>query len=292
MQENFKQKSDPGRCKTGPSERDTRICPDLNPYIQNLIMVDGVDEVEDTICTKHMEKLRMLILSYFIATLPCVAIGTLRHGQDGWKDSTCLVQKSIPVLYIDIRERPPDLSEEMIKLRRKVEEKKANWKEMDECEEMEKAKKEEPKPEEDPPGSKNPGLKLFEITQKYCDQEWEWLACHKRYDVLDVCRIAFWHSIWERVKNRLLAHNSSKLQVSDYELSIYDAIELAKIKTEAGSIYEQIEQRATGLDVQIPKDEQVTRMIQVYLEPSAFFHNTNLQHSLICRPVWTGLCCG
>ncbi len=66
-------------------------------------MVDGLDD-RGGVCRKQLEDLRLTILSHLMATLPCVAIGTLRHGNDGWKESASLVQSKIPVLYIDVRQ--------------------------------------------------------------------------------------------------------------------------------------------------------------------------------------------
>jgi hypothetical protein len=287
-----------------------RTYSDLNPYIQNIIMVDGVNDEagESTFCIKQMENLRMLILSHFMTTLPCVAIGTLRQGKDGWKDSACLVQKNVPVLYIDVRRRPPDLESEAKELKKKVQQKKEKEKRKNNVEISEEQKAlncSEPKKENQPNlkaaeeptntalkhdnelpeeqralscldakkkdqhgwyaakkyidtaleyGDKLPeeqsaltyskaAKDLIAAAREYCDQEWEWLACHERYDVLDACRIAFWHSICERANNlRNLSSVDVKLQVSDDDILIYKAIEFAKTKTEAVSIYDDIKQ--------------------------------------------------
>ncbi len=275
-----------------------RIFSDLNPYIQNIIMVDGVngDSKEATLCIEKMENLRMLILSHFMTTLPCVAIGTLRQGKDGWKDSACLVQKNVPVLYIDVRARSLDLKKEVKELKKKVQQKKKkdrqnNVEKSEEknapiCSEAKEENQRGLKTAEEPistalghennlpeeqrtqsyldvktkgqpgwyaakkyidtvkhddelSGEQNLAKELLAAAREYSEQEWQCLACHKRYDVLDTCRIAFWHSIWERV--RTLLSPDGKIQVSDDDISIYKAIEVARTKTEAVSIYDKIE---------------------------------------------------
>jgi hypothetical protein len=174
--------------KTKYQADETRIFPDLNPFIQNVIMVDGLDEDDDGVVkgfsTMQLESLRLMILSHLMTSLPCVAIGTLRHGStDGWKDSASLVQTNIPVLYIDVRRRPSFESHLS--------------------------------PDE-----------LLEAAKKHCNQEWESIASSGRLDVLDVCRMAFWHSVCQSATGRSTA-GESRITVNS-ALSIHDAITQAK----------------------------------------------------------------
>jgi hypothetical protein len=151
-------------------------------------MVDGLDEDDDGVIkgfsTVHLENLRLMILSHLMTSLPCVAIGTLRHGsEDGWKDSASLVQTNIPVLYIDVRKRPSF-------------------------------------------GSHLSPDELLEAATKHCHQEWESIACSGRLDVLDVCRMAYWHSICQSATGRSIT-GESRITVNA-AISIHDAIAQAK----------------------------------------------------------------
>jgi hypothetical protein len=177
---------------TDPGSKNKRIFPDLNPYIQNVIMVDGLDENdkgEVKISNVQLERLRLLILTHLKTSLPCVAIGTLRHGnKDGWKDSASLVQAEIPVLYIDVRKRQT----------------------YDSCLSHD---------------------KLLEAAKAHYKQEWDTMAKAETFDVLDVCRMAFFHSIFFRHDPR----NTAKSQIPDTSrvsddtfVSLCDAIEHAK----------------------------------------------------------------
>jgi hypothetical protein len=174
--------------KTKFQSEETRIFPDLNPYIQNVIMVDGLDEDDDGVIkgfsTVQLESLRLMILSHLMTSLPCVAIGTLRHGsKDGWKDSASLVQSNIPVLYVDVKQRP---SFESLS-----------------------------SPDE-----------LIEAAKKYCNEDWESVASSGRLDVLDACRTAFWHTICQRVSNQSIP-GESRITINS-AVSIHDAITQAK----------------------------------------------------------------
>jgi hypothetical protein len=151
-------------------------------------MVDGLDEDDDGVIkgfsTMQLENLRLMILSHLMTSLPCVAIGTLRHGsKDGWKDSASLVQTNIPVLYIDVRRRPSFESHLS--------------------------------PDE-----------LLEAATKHCSQEWDSIASSGRLDVLDVCRMAFWHGICQNAAGRSIP-GESRITINA-AISIHDAITQAK----------------------------------------------------------------
>ena len=178
--------------RTSASADESRIFPDLNPFIQNVIMVDGLDEDDSGLVkgfsTAQLDALRRMILSHLQTTLPCVAIGTLRHGdRDGWKDAASLVQDNIPVLYVDARPRPtfePSLSADA----------------------------------------------LLAKTKAYLSQEWESIKGSGRLDVLDVCRMAFWHTTYQAMLCKLAAKPGSKdPQLPAHTLlSICDAIVQAR----------------------------------------------------------------
>ena len=176
--------------RTSDANEGARIFPDLNPYIPNVIMVDGLEEDESGMVkgfsTIQLDSLRLMILSHLMASLPCMAIGTLRHGdKDGWKDSASLVQSNIPVLYLDVRQRPAIVTD--------------------------------------------PGLtadRLFQEAKKSLDEDWEAIARSGRLDVLDVCRMAFWHSVCQAMMSKLLSDGPRPS--TDNLLSICDAIDQAK----------------------------------------------------------------
>jgi hypothetical protein len=148
---------------------------DLNPYIENVIMVDGLDEQGTAINTNEMESLRLAILTYLTTSLPCVALGTLRHGEDGWKDSASLVQANIPVLYIDVRNH--DNYDEACKSIPKIDA--SGSKTMMSLDERMKVVK-----------------KIHSAMETDCSMEWDELSNVDKYDVLDVCRIAFMHTAY------------------------------------------------------------------------------------------------
>jgi hypothetical protein len=139
----------------------------------------------------QLDSLRLMILSYLMASLPCMAIGTLRHGdRDGWKDSASLVQSNIPVLYLDVRQR---------------------------------------KPFDDFDSETDPGLtadQLLQKAKKCLDQEWGAIAAAGRLDVLDVCRMSFWHSVCQSMMAKLVS--GGPRPSTETSLSICDAIEQAK----------------------------------------------------------------
>ena len=151
---------------------------DLNPHIRNIIMVDDINRTQ-------LENLQRIILTHLTTAHPSVAIGTLRHGIDGWKESASLVQRKIPVLYIDVRQR------------------------------QEATKKDLPaEPDEDA------AKKLITSAKEHSVKVWHSIKERGKLDVLDVCRMAYFHSIWLDAKTL----SKSWVPVSDFSISIHDAI--------------------------------------------------------------------
>jgi hypothetical protein len=158
---------------------------DLNPYIQNVIMVDGIEEILEAngdptvkLSTTQLEHIQLAILSYLTTSLPSVAIGTLRHGTDGWKDSASLVEANIPVLFLDVR-NPVDFEGE------------------------------------------NDAEKLIEKAKQVYDGNRKEIEKCGRLDVLDTCRMAYYHRVWQKAKMLMVGETPSEDVVT-----IHNAIKL------------------------------------------------------------------
>jgi hypothetical protein len=210
---------------------------DLNPYIQNVIIVDGLEEVSNQrkgdnverhgsvqssnvgdldrqdvagststardvsetgdfrVSLQHMQELQLGILTHLTTELPSVAIGTLRSGKDGFKTAASIVVSSTPVLYLDVRRRPP------VKLPVQDAASRAQLRE----------------PER---------LKIAEQILKeakiYREVEWTAIKDSKRLDVLDTSRMAFWHMKWKEALSIVEKTSENKAMV------LHQAIKLAE----------------------------------------------------------------
>jgi hypothetical protein len=218
------------------ADMSARTLPDLNPYIQNVIMVDGLDEVPNhrrpggdcagqptaqgqttstsgteagngsskakaaagdeaeavdfRVSLQHLEDLQLAILTHLTAELPSVAIGTLRHGRDGWKDAASIVVSSTPVLYLDVRRRPPARDAKRL---------------------------------DDKEDNESLAARILYEAKLYRDAEWTVIRRNGRLDVLDVSRMAFWHMKWKEAMS--LAQGGRDVKAT---VQLHEAIRLAK----------------------------------------------------------------
>lgn len=226
--------------------------PDLNPHIQNVIMVDGLKEIgnELELCTMQLEDLRLTILSHLMATLPCIAVGTLRHGIEGWKDSASLVQSKIPVLYIDIRqenrkfwlckinelEKGKNPSVKKYKSAKKVSYAEQSVSPIKDLlvDEKKPAQNSDDESDKLSGGQEAFAKKLVEDALNHCRSVvWQGLQQNEqhRFDILDVCRTAFLHSIYKLATKICTASSGldSQLCRGNYQpRSIHQAIEQEK----------------------------------------------------------------
>jgi hypothetical protein len=240
---------------------DYPIYADLNPYIQNVIMVDGLDEDKGcSLSPKPLETLRLMILTHLMTLFPCVAIGTLRHGKDGWKDSASLVKADIPVLYIDVRQHSPSKrlpAEHANPVRQKTETVKkigelksllSTYSNREAAYQLSTAFPEE----EDKDNNlewesfpiterKEKAAQLIKTAMTHKENESKCIKESGRVDVLDACRMAYWHSICHRAETLINGNQKSKT------FSIYEAISIL----ENEKMNEEVRKHHQGQQIQV-----------------------------------------